>query len=146
MTRAPLWAFGLLVILFLLAPIAAIVPLSFSAGSFLHYPLPGLSWRWYADFVRSEFWLPALWNSLAVAALSTLLGLLGPLVGYAGLARAGVISWWWLAVAVGTLALAFSIPFTPLLFGAITLVGGAPTVWVGLRMGRRMRADAPAAA
>jgi len=75
----------------------------------------------------------------------SIVGLLGPLLVYAGLARAGVISWWWLAVAVGTMALAFSIPFTPLLFGAITLVGGAPTVWVGLRMVRRTRAEAHAA-
>lgn len=78
--RALLWAFGLGVILFLLAPIAAIVPLSFSAGSFLHYPLPGLSLRWYRDFADSEFWLPALWNSLligaAAAALATALGTL----------------------------------------------------------------------
>ncbi|HZF74687.1 MAG TPA: ABC transporter permease, partial [Acetobacteraceae bacterium] len=64
MSRAALWIFGLLVIAFLLAPIAAIVPLSFSAGSFLHYPLPGLSLRWYRDFVSSGFWLPSLWNSL----------------------------------------------------------------------------------
>jgi putative spermidine/putrescine transport system permease protein len=78
MARAALWAAGVLVALFLLAPILAILPLSFSAGSFLFYPLPGLSLRWYADFFASDFWLPALWNSLVVggaaAALATLLG------------------------------------------------------------------------
>ncbi|MBB5688259.1 ABC transporter permease subunit [Roseomonas alkaliterrae] len=78
MARAALWAAGVLVALFLLAPILAILPLSFSAGSFLFYPLPGLSLRWYADFFASDFWLPALWNSLviglAAAALATLLG------------------------------------------------------------------------
>ncbi len=80
MSRVLLWAFGLLVIAFLLAPIAAIVPLSFSAGSFLHYPLPGLSLRWYRDFVTSGFWMPSLWNSLFVgvasAAVATALGTL----------------------------------------------------------------------
>lgn len=78
--RALLWAFGLLVLLFLLAPIAVMVPLSFSAGSFLYYPLPGLSLRWYQDFFGSDFWLPALWNSLlvgaAAAAVATVLGTL----------------------------------------------------------------------
>jgi putative spermidine/putrescine transport system permease protein len=78
MGRAALWAVGVLVALFLLAPIAAILPLSFSSGSFLFYPLPGLSLRWYRDFFASDFWLPALWNSLliggAAAAVATLLG------------------------------------------------------------------------
>jgi putative spermidine/putrescine transport system permease protein len=78
--RAAIWSFGLLVLAFLLLPIAAIVPLSFSAGAFLHYPLPGLSLRWYADFLGSDFWLPALRNSVVVgtasAVVATLLGTL----------------------------------------------------------------------
>lgn len=69
-----------LVLLFLVLPIVAIVPLSFSAGSFLHYPLPGLSLRWYRDFFTSEFWLPAVWNSaiigLTATVLATILGTL----------------------------------------------------------------------
>jgi len=76
--RAALWAAGLLVLGFLVLPILVIVPLSFSSGSFLHYPLPGFSTRWYAAFFASDFWLPALRNSLVVgtasAALATLLG------------------------------------------------------------------------
>ncbi len=76
--RAALWAIGVLVLLFLVLPILVVVPLSFSAGSFLTYPLPGLSLRWYAAFFASDFWLPALWNSLLVgsasAALATLFG------------------------------------------------------------------------
>src|SRR5262249_35704755 len=68
------------VFLFLIAPILAIVPLSFSSDSFLTYPLPGLSLRWYIDFFTSSHWLPALANSLIVAsatmALATVLGTL----------------------------------------------------------------------
>ena len=67
--------FAALVCLFLVAPIAAIVPLSFSAGSFLDYPLPGLSLRWYAEFFSSQFWLPSLWNSVFVGSVSTLLAM-----------------------------------------------------------------------
>ena len=78
MARGLVWAAGVLVAIFLLAPILAIVPLSFSAGSFLFYPVPGLSLRWYQDFFSSEFWLPAVWNSLgigaAAAVLATVLG------------------------------------------------------------------------
>jgi putative spermidine/putrescine transport system permease protein len=66
LTRYALWTFAILVLVFLMAPILVIVPLSFSAGSFLHFPLPGLSLRWYADFFTSDLWLPALKNSLIV--------------------------------------------------------------------------------
>lgn len=61
------------VLAFLVAPIGVIVPLSFSAGSFLHFPLPGLSLRWYEDFFTSELWLPALKNSLIVGAGATVI-------------------------------------------------------------------------
>ena len=68
------------VLVFLVAPIAVIVPLSFSSGSFFHYPLPGLSLRWYEDFFTSPFWLAALKNSLFLgsisASLATALGTL----------------------------------------------------------------------
>jgi putative spermidine/putrescine transport system permease protein len=62
-----------LVLVFLVAPILIIVPLSFSSGSFFFYPLPGLSLRWYQDFFTSAFWLPSVWNSLIVGISATLL-------------------------------------------------------------------------
>jgi putative spermidine/putrescine transport system permease protein len=71
--RYALWCFAGMVLLFLIAPIGVIVPLSFSAGSFLHFPLPGLSLRWYEDFFSSELWLPALKNSLIVGTGATLI-------------------------------------------------------------------------
>src|SRR5947207_7171039 len=61
-----------LVLLFLVAPILIIVPLSFSSGSFFYYPLPGFSLRWYHDFFTSTFWLPSVWNSLIVGSSATL--------------------------------------------------------------------------
>ena len=69
-----------LVLVFLVAPILIIVPLSFSSGSFFYYPLPGFSLRWYQDFFTSTFWLPSVWNSLIVGVSATLLAtLLGTL-------------------------------------------------------------------
>ena len=61
------------VLVFLVAPILIIVPLSFSSGSFFYYPLPGLSLRWYEDFFSSSFWLPSLKNSLIVGTSATVL-------------------------------------------------------------------------
>src|SRR4029079_8040603 len=61
------------VLVFLVAPILTIVPLSFSSGSFFYYPLPGFSLRWYEDFFTSSFWLPSLWNSLVVGTSATVL-------------------------------------------------------------------------
>ena len=40
-------AFCIAVLLFLLLPIFVIVPLSFSSGSFLAYPVPGGALQWY---------------------------------------------------------------------------------------------------
>jgi putative spermidine/putrescine transport system permease protein len=71
--NAGLGALTALVLLFLVVPILIIVPLSFSSGSFFHYPLPGFSMRWYHDFFTSSFWLPSVWNSLIVGSAATLL-------------------------------------------------------------------------
>ncbi|MCR9220121.1 MAG: ABC transporter permease [Alphaproteobacteria bacterium] len=67
-----------LILIFLAAPIFAIIPTSFSSGEYFVYPLPGYSGRWYAEVVRDPTWLRALETSLIVgsasAALATLLG------------------------------------------------------------------------
>src|SRR5947199_9051236 len=71
------------VLVFLVAPILTIVPLSFSSGSFFYYPLPGLSLRWYEDFFTSAFWLSSLKNSLIIGisatVMATVLGTLAAL-------------------------------------------------------------------
>jgi putative spermidine/putrescine transport system permease protein len=67
------WVLTGAVLVFLVAPILVIVPLSFSSGSFFYYPLPGLSLRWYEDFFSSSFWLPSLENSLIVGVAATVL-------------------------------------------------------------------------
>jgi putative spermidine/putrescine transport system permease protein len=86
--RYALWAICVLVLAFLILPILIIVPLSFSSGTFLTFPLPGLSLRWYQEFFTSAPWQLSLRNSLVVAsattALATVLGTLAAL----GLTRA----------------------------------------------------------
>lgn len=82
--------------------------------------------------------------SQAIVGTLTLLGLLGPLVGYSGLARAGVISWWLVAPAVAALVASMATPFSPLLFAAYAVVGAVPAVVIGLRLIQRNRAEATA--
>ena len=72
-----------LVFIFLMAPILAIMPLSFNSGSYLTYPLPGLSLRWYDEFIHSPRWMNSLKNSMIIgvssSALSVTLGTLAAL-------------------------------------------------------------------
>ena len=77
-----------LVLVFLVAPIVIIVPLSFSSGSFFYYPLPGFSLRWYEDFFASSFWLPSVWNSLLVGTSATIVATLLGTLAAVGLWRA----------------------------------------------------------
>lgn len=69
--------------LFMLAPILAIIPLSFNGGSYLSYPLQGFSWQWYAAVFAPTPWIPALWNSLAIGGAVMVLGtVIGTLAAY----------------------------------------------------------------
>ncbi len=79
--------FCALVLAFLLLPIVAIVPLSFSSGSFLTYPLPGWSLRWYEEVFTGGKWLSALANSLKVGVAATALSLVLGTAAALGLAR-----------------------------------------------------------
>ncbi|MFC3107655.1 ABC transporter permease [Undibacterium arcticum] len=65
--------FNLLVLVFLVLPILVIIPLSFSDSSFLSYPMPGVSLRWYDNLIHSEEWIRAAKNSFIVAPLATVI-------------------------------------------------------------------------
>jgi putative spermidine/putrescine transport system permease protein len=83
-----LWAITLAVLGFLILPILIIVPLSFSSGSFLTFPLPGVSLSWYQEFFTSATWQLSLRNSLIVASATTVVATgLGTLAAL-GLTRA----------------------------------------------------------
>ncbi|MGY1746096.1 hypothetical protein [Blastococcus sp. SYSU D00695] len=83
---------------------------------------------------------------VAVVGIVTLFGILGPIVTVAGLARAGVVSWWLLAAPVAGTAASAALVFAPLPHAAFAAVSGAATVAVGLRMLQRRRAEAATAA
>ncbi|GGE15332.1 ABC transporter permease [Primorskyibacter flagellatus] len=71
------------VVIFLVGPLLAIVPLSFNSEPYFTFPMPGLSLQWYRAFFTLDNWRLALWNStvigLTVMAVSVLLGTLAAL-------------------------------------------------------------------
>ena len=62
-----------LVLLFLIAPILAVMPLSFNSESFFTYPMPGYSLKWYQDFFFNPRWTDAVKMSLIVGLATTVL-------------------------------------------------------------------------
>jgi len=72
--------YATLVLLFLLAPLIVVLPLSFSAGEMMSLPVRDLSWRWYQAFFLDSHWQAASRNSLLVGlatmVLATSLGTL----------------------------------------------------------------------
>ncbi len=86
--RIVLWVSASLVLFFLMAPILAIIPLSFNEGQFLTYPLQGFSLKWYADFLTDEAWIRSLKNSLIIGVVSTLLATVLGTLASLGLVRA----------------------------------------------------------
>ncbi len=75
------------VLVFLLMPILVIIPLSFSDSSFLSYPIPGWSLRWYEELFASDAWARATKNSFIVAPLATLIATSLGTLAAVGLAR-----------------------------------------------------------
>jgi putative spermidine/putrescine transport system permease protein len=71
--RVVLWVFSIGVLIFLIAPILVVIPLSFNSEPFFTFPMAGFSLRWYADFFGSERWTGAIWNSLIVGTATTIL-------------------------------------------------------------------------
>jgi putative spermidine/putrescine transport system permease protein len=69
-----LGSFVALFILFMLAPIAIVVWMSFSAQSFIGFPIPAYSLRWFYRIFEYEPFINSLMVSIEVALLSTLLG------------------------------------------------------------------------
>jgi putative spermidine/putrescine transport system permease protein len=107
------WLFTVLVLGFLIAPILAVMPLSFNAEPYFTYPMPGLSLQWYRDFFTNERWIGALYLSaklaVTVTIISTMLGTMAAL----GLART-------------------KLPLRPLVFGLLLLPMIVPVIIVAV--------------
>ena len=83
--------FGALAVLFLVAPLIAILPLAFTSSVFLTYPVPGYSMRWFDELMSADVWRMSIVNSLIIGTGTTLLaGTMGTL-GALGLRNAGLV-------------------------------------------------------
>jgi putative spermidine/putrescine transport system permease protein len=88
-----MWYFTLrglavLTLLYLILPVLAIVPLSFSSSTFLVYPIPGWSLRWYQNLIASDEWRMAAKNSFIVAPSATVLATVLGTLAAIGLTKA----------------------------------------------------------
>jgi putative spermidine/putrescine transport system permease protein len=67
-----------MVALYLVAPLAIVLIISFSSASFLQFPPPGVSLRWYANLFADPAWVRSIWVSVQIlvptAILATVLG------------------------------------------------------------------------
>lgn len=60
-------------LIFLVAPILAIIPMSFTSGEFFIYPLPGYSFGWYGEILSDARWRRAFVNSLVIGTSSSII-------------------------------------------------------------------------
>ncbi len=115
------WHTGI-VLVFLIAPILAIIPLSFNAGSYFSYPMSGFSMRWYEKALLSPDWRLAFFNSLGIGAVSTLLATLLGTLAALGLSRVNFPLRWLIMpllispmiIPVVVVAVGFYLVFAPL--------------------------------
>ncbi|WP_131196339.1 ABC transporter permease [Lichenihabitans psoromatis] len=61
------------VLLFLIAPLFIVVPLSFSNDPYFSFPVKMYSLRWFRDFFGDDRWMASLNNSVITAAFTTIL-------------------------------------------------------------------------
>jgi putative spermidine/putrescine transport system permease protein len=90
-------AYAIAVIVFLIAPLLIIVPLSFNAEPYFTFTSKmlsldpdGYSLRWYSDIIDNPQWLEAIGNSLVIAIASTFLATVLGTLAAIGLARSNM--------------------------------------------------------
>ncbi len=64
-----------LVFSFLMLPLLVLFPISFSSGTYLRFPPPGFSLKWYARYFDDPAWIDATWRSLEIGIACTFLSL-----------------------------------------------------------------------
>lgn len=87
LSRILVVGFAVAVLLFLIAPLFIIVPLSFSKDPFFTLPVREYSLRWYADLFGNPRWMEAIFNSAVAAVLTTVLATTLGTLAALGIAR-----------------------------------------------------------
>jgi putative spermidine/putrescine transport system permease protein len=75
------------IIALLLVPIIAFVPMAFTGSSFLSFPPPSLSTRWFEQFAASPLWLGAMIRSFGIGFAAAAITLLIAATAALGVAR-----------------------------------------------------------
>jgi putative spermidine/putrescine transport system permease protein len=87
-------------LLFLVIPVAIMVPLSFSSAAFFVFPPPGWSLQWYVKYLTGSRWLEATWHSLEIGAITTVLALALAIPAALGISRLtsrlGTLVYFWI--------------------------------------------------
>lgn len=107
------FAFASLTILFLVAPLIAILPLAFTSSVILTYPIPSWSLRWFEELFTADAWRRAIFNSLIIGTGTTLLATVLGTAASLGLrnasssfearcARSSYCRWWFLPSCSGS--------------------------------------------
>jgi putative spermidine/putrescine transport system permease protein len=80
--------FGVAAVVFLVAPLLAILPLAFTSSDLLSYPIPSYSTRWFRELWETEVWRRAIVNSLIIGVGATVLATVVGTMAAVGLRRA----------------------------------------------------------
>lgn len=65
--------FTVLVLAFLLVPVAVVIPVSFNESRFLEFPPQSLSLDWYRELIDDRVWLESLGRTLVAGAVTVLI-------------------------------------------------------------------------
>ncbi|ULK99703.1 ABC transporter permease subunit [Bradyrhizobium sp. I71] len=84
---ALLSVYAWVVIALLLAPIIAFIPMAFTGSTFLSFPPPSLSARWFEQFFASSLWLGAMTRSFGIGFAAAAVTLLIASMAAYGVAR-----------------------------------------------------------
>ena len=88
--RIALIAIGALLAVFLLLPLAVILPQAFSSGLFFEFPPPGFSTTWFEQVWEDELWRGAFARSLWTATVGAMLATVSGTLAAIGLRRLGI--------------------------------------------------------
>jgi putative spermidine/putrescine transport system permease protein len=88
--RVALIALGGLLAVFLLVPLAVILPQAFSSGLFFEFPPPGYSTTWFEQVWEDQLWRDAFTRSLWTATVGALLATVTGTLAAIGLRRLGI--------------------------------------------------------
>ncbi|MEZ5842791.1 MAG: ABC transporter permease [Hyphomicrobiaceae bacterium] len=86
--RTPGWEiavrfYAAVVFTFLMLPLLIVFPISFSSSSYLRFPPPGYSLRWYRAYLEDPTWIDATLRSLKIATSTTVLAtVLGTMLAF----------------------------------------------------------------